>query len=108
MKYIDAPMVKKQLRVSASEFMESQFAVLRNDALTAPVYVAKIDEKYHACFMSCTHNQCELRPTGMFMTCPCHGSEFSNTGKVLSPPASQDLTRFKTHVNNETVFIELT
>lgn len=40
----------------------------------------------------CTHRNCKLEAgKDHSFTCPCHGSEFSPTGKVKTGPATQDL-----------------
>jgi Rieske Fe-S protein len=39
--------------------------------------------------------------------CPCHGSEYSNTGEVLKGPTQQPLRRLPVMVEGETIAIEL-
>ncbi len=58
--------------------------------------VAKGEERIYALDATCTHLGCQLvwdESRGRFR-CPCHGSEFSPEGKVLSGPASRPLARF--------------
>lgn len=45
----------------------------------------------------CTHQNCILKWNNIQKTweCPCHGSVFSKTGKVLSGPANKDLEEIK-------------
>lgn len=48
----------------------------------------------------CTHQTCLLNQNGEAgFTCPCHGSNFSSSGKVLNGPATVDLPRYKVEVN---------
>lgn len=49
----------------------------------------------------CTHRNCPLRalPDHTF-SCRCHGSHFNETGTVLRGPATRDLPRFPTTLND--------
>jgi cytochrome b6-f complex iron-sulfur subunit len=62
---------------------------------------------YTASLLKCTHNGCELNVGGGIYTCPCHGSEFTSTGKVLQGPANEDLKIFKTETDHENIYIYL-
>lgn len=44
----------------------------------------------------CTHQKCvvDYQPTRRVIVCPCHGSQFSLAGAVLTGPASRPLDRF--------------
>jgi Rieske Fe-S protein len=45
----------------------------------------------------CTHRRCKLTAeTNHTFNCPCHGSTFSEDGKVLQGPAKKDLAIFPT------------
>lgn len=97
------------LVVKKSDFIEKPFAAIKSRNLPAPVYIHKIDEEnYSAVLMECTHKKCELSAAGDLLICPCHGSEFSNTGEVLSPPAEQPLQKFTVRTDAENVYIEMT
>jgi nitrite reductase/ring-hydroxylating ferredoxin subunit len=50
----------------------------------------------------CTHRKCKLRAeTSRTFNCPCHGSTFSQDGKVLQGPAKKDLPiLFTNHLPN--------
>jgi Rieske Fe-S protein len=46
----------------------------------------------------CTHRRCKLMvETNHTFNCPCHGSTFSEDGKVLQGPAKKDLPIFPTN-----------
>ncbi|MBV8585533.1 MAG: Rieske (2Fe-2S) protein [Verrucomicrobia bacterium] len=46
----------------------------------------------------CTHRTCKLKTeTNHTFSCPCHGSTFSDDGKVLQGPAKKDLPIFPTN-----------
>ncbi|HAX49244.1 MAG TPA: ubiquinol-cytochrome c reductase iron-sulfur subunit [Ignavibacteria bacterium] len=44
----------------------------------------------------CTHKGCDVELEGNKFVCPCHGSEFSLTGKVETGPAEENLKTFET------------
>lgn len=101
-----------KIKVNKTEFVNAKnvkrkFVVIRSDKFQFPICVYKTDEKYSAIYMQCTHQGCELNPNKTSLVCPCHGSEFSTDGKVLSPPADKDLKQFKIITDNENIYIEL-
>jgi cytochrome b6-f complex iron-sulfur subunit len=94
--------------VKKADFMEAPFAAIKSLNLPAPIYIHKLDEdNYSALLMECTHKQCELSASGEILVCPCHGSEFSNTGEVLNPPAEKPLYRFAVRVAAENIYIKI-
>jgi nitrite reductase/ring-hydroxylating ferredoxin subunit len=42
----------------------------------------------------CTHQACDLEPAAPNLQCPCHGSRFTQQGKVLNGPATRSLVHF--------------
>lgn len=107
-KYVQGTESDGKITVRKSDLAEDNFAVVRSEKTQAPVYLTKAgDNSYIALLMLCTHKQCELRPTGTFLTCPCHGSEFSNTGKVLKEPADKDLVKYNVTSDAATIYIHL-
>ena len=105
---LQLPIIDKRIKLETSVFQDKAYVVIKNDHLPAPIYIHKEDKTYQASLMLCTHRQCELNVTGSFLSCPCHGSEFSNKGKVLTGPADKDLQRFKLRVEGSTIIIDLT
>lgn len=95
--------------VPLAEFADGAFVVVRKSGkLPAPVYLSKhADGTFSALVMKCTHKGCEVRPAGDLLICPCHGSEFTNKGVVLSPPALENLLSFRTSVDAVSVTIHL-
>ncbi|MCI0405626.1 MAG: Rieske (2Fe-2S) protein [candidate division Zixibacteria bacterium] len=61
--------------------------------------------KVFAISTTCTHAGCEVRKTKSKFECPCHGSQYDLTGKVLRGPAPAALTRFP--VKKEGEFLEI-
>lgn len=96
-----------QIIVTKSEFpAESKYVLVKNSRLPAPLYLCRNDgDSFTALLMECTHKACEVQPFGDQLHCPCHGSEFSNTGKVLEGPAEVDLRKFKVTTDAEKIYI---
>ena len=85
----------QHLVLDASLLVEQRSVGLRNAALATPLIVSRVAEgQYVAVSALCTHKACLLRPGGERLLCPCHGSEFTLEGQVLSSPARKDLARF--------------
>lgn len=55
--------------------------------------------------ISCTHLGCTLNAEGENFVCPCHGSVFSHSGKVLKGPASADLRKLRHEINGEVITV---
>ena len=114
-KYISAVEKEGKVVVSKAEFLNESFVVVKTSASVFPVYLVKttlqdsseVNEKYTALLMQCTHKQCEIKPAGTVLYCPCHGSEFSSTGKVLKDPASKDLQSFIVSHDEQNIYIHL-
>lgn len=58
-------------------------------------YVGRDERGLYAIVAACTHLGCTARPVDPAGTliCPCHGSQFSRDGQVLSGPATKPLPR---------------
>jgi len=101
----------EKLSVLKSEFItegksERSFVLISLKNSNFPICLYKTEEDtYVASLLKCTHRGCELNVGGGIYSCPCHGSEFSNEGKVLEGPADQDLKTFKTTTDNENIYI---
>ena len=57
---------------------------------------------------TCTHKGCQVewkKANGKFL-CPCHGSEFAATGKVLKGPAKKDLPIYQTQVSGNNILVK--
>jgi Rieske Fe-S protein len=55
----------------------------------------------------CTHEGCPLgwNPTQHLIRCPCHGSAFDTSGRVVNGPAAVPLTKLETLVERGTVLL---
>ncbi len=114
--YATATQDKEKLTVAKSEFIRVKrdkqvkraFVLLKTNDFGFPICLYKTQkDNYVASLLKCTHNGCELNVGGGIYTCPCHGSEFTTTGKVLEGPADRDLKTFKTETDHENIYIYL-
>lgn len=66
-------------------------------------WLVRSDEGIYALYVVCTHLGClfQWRPTENRFICPCHGSQFSRTGKYLAGPAPRNLDSFVIRVVDE-------
>jgi cytochrome b6-f complex iron-sulfur subunit len=88
--------------------VKRNYVIVKTEQLNFPICVYRIDDAtYSAVLMECTHKGCELQPHGDFLTCPCHGSEFSKLGVVQNPPAESNLKTFLITNDHETIYIQL-
>jgi len=103
------------IKLLKSEFVEVKdqkanqrsFVIVKEDSLPFPIVVYKNGEQTTALLMQCTHQGCEVNPNPYSLVCPCHGSEFDTTGKVINPPAEEPLKRYKTTMNGNHYYIHL-
>ena len=99
---------KNRLVVKRTDYSQHNFVLIKDERFPAPIYLTKINEnEYSALLMLCTHKGCELNAVNNYLVCPCHGSEFSNTGKVTQSPAEKDLQKFITTSDSENIYIHL-
>lgn len=94
--------------IDGDKTKQRKYVLVRLGQSEFPICLYKHSEtEYSALLMYCTHKGCELLPQGEYLVCPCHGSEFSNKGKVLNPPAEQDLKQYATSTDDENIYIQL-
>lgn len=83
-----------------------KFVLLKTSNENFPIGVYKTGEdQYIASLLKCTHKSCELNVGGGIYSCPCHGSEFTTEGKVITGPADRDLKTYKIEIDNENIYI---
>ena len=96
------------LTLDHAQLPSDGFVSVQASALPAPVYVGHNGEdEFSAVLMLCTHKACVLEPAGRYLTCPCHGSEFSATGKLLRDPAPTDLKIYRVTSDESHVYIHI-
>ena len=75
------------------------------------IYHTQNDE-FYATADICTHENCNMsyeggKLDGYEVECDCHGSKFDiRTGKVLLPPAVEDLKTYKVETQGEDILVE--
>lgn len=95
-----------ELKINKSDFGEHSFIIVKHDKLLAPLYLTKTEKQnYHALQMFCTHKGCEVRPVSNYLLCPCHGSEFSNSGMPTKPPATEPLKQYPIKTDETYIYI---
>ncbi len=83
--------------------------VISTDA--GDIAIFNLDGEFYAIEDVCTHDGGELasgRCEGDQVICPRHGARFCiRTGKVLSPPACEDVETFPVHTDNGMIFVDI-
>jgi len=81
-------------------------AVLAESANAAALVVRTGPSDFTALQAICTHQACTISgQAGGAFVCPCHGSEFSASGQVLSGPARVALPRYKAQLTGNVLTI---
>ncbi len=106
-----------RLKLKRTEFTDTEgqqrtFVLLRSEKLEFPIALYKkshpeLADVFTALSTKCTHSGCEVKPNNVSLVCPCHGSEFSNKGAVMNPPAERDLKQYTVTTDNENIFVQL-
>ena len=96
------------LVIKKTEFEKDRFVLVPYFSLPTPIYLSKLaEDEYSALLLVCSHKQCEVRPGTEVLACPCHGSEYSNTGEVLKGPAEKALTSFPVTADEQNIYIQI-
>jgi cytochrome b6-f complex iron-sulfur subunit len=106
--YVTTTTAGNRLLVNRAELGSSRFALLDAPSLALPLYLYRLDDgNYSAVSTRCMHRGCQVEPVAGHLVCPCHGSEYSNTGEVLKGPTELPLRTLPVAVEGETIVIEL-
>jgi cytochrome b6-f complex iron-sulfur subunit len=82
-------------------------ALVRSSAGDVLTYRTAQDA-FSAVTAMCTHEACTITGiNGQTYVCPCHGSQFTTTGAVLSGPATRPLRTYSTSLSGTTLSIAL-
>jgi Rieske Fe-S protein len=107
-KYLSHTIKDSKVIVKKNEFKGNLFAIVSVANLPAPIYLRNTDEgKYIALLTKCMHKGCEVTPYYDRLSCPCHGSEYSYTGEVISPPAKDPLMKFNVTTDQDNIYIHI-
>ena len=77
--------------------------------LDGPILVINLNgNTFRALSGVCTHLGCNVRPSGRFLQCPCHGSTYDLDGRVTRGPAELPLRTFETQIFSHKVEVVVT
>ena len=106
--YVNTTVSGNRLLIRRVDFGSGRFALVDAPGLPLPLYVYRSDDgEFSAVSTRCMHRGCQVEPAAEHLVCPCHGSEYSNTGEVLKGPTQEPLRRLPIVVEGETIVIQL-
>lgn len=72
------------------------------------VFVLALDDGTWAALSPvCTHLGCTVNVEGGLLVCPCHGSTYERTGRVIQGPAERPLARYPVQVEGDVLVIDV-
>jgi len=91
-----------QVTIDASSPLASAGSMALVQSSAGSVLVARTGaDTFTALSATCTHQGCAITgESGSSYVCPCHGSRFDTSGRVLNGPASRPLQQFNTQFAN--------
>jgi cytochrome b6-f complex iron-sulfur subunit len=106
--YVNSSLVGNRLAIRTEEFGSQRFVLVDAPGLSLPLFVCRQDGgTYSAVSTRCMHRGCQVEPASDRLVCPCHGSEYTDTGEVLKGPTERPLERFPVTVEGDRILIEL-
>ncbi len=106
--YLNYSTKEDKIVVRKTDFNGNQFGLINAANLPAPIYLRNTGaDTYIALLTLCTHKGCLVDAYYDRLSCPCHGSEYSYSGEVLSPPAVNALTKFNVTTDTDNIYIDL-
>jgi cytochrome b6-f complex iron-sulfur subunit len=98
---------KLTLNIAAGSPLASQGGMA---LVTSPAGIFLVTRTSATAFLAvtaqCTHQACVVsNGTGTSYVCPCHGSEFDTSGRVIVGPASVPLQQYQTQFANDVLTI---
>jgi len=96
------------LTVPLKEFETGDYKLVRVSNYDYDLSIQKEkDGSYTTLVMKCSHAGHPVTKTGNTYYCTLHGSQFSHAGKVLKGPASTDMTKLLSIIENDMLVIHL-
>ena len=77
------------------------------DGLPEPVLLVETAGSFRAFSSTCTHQQCEVRPSGGLLRCPCHGSAYDLEGEVVRGPAGKPLPTYPVRADEARIHLSV-
>ena len=106
--YVGGGLENGRLVVSLSDFGSGPFALVDAPNLPMPIYLYRHDTgSFTAVLTRCMHRGCQVEPTAGHLVCPCHGSEYDNSGAILKGPTQFPLIRFPVETQGDHIYISL-
>lgn len=106
--YVSSTVTGNRLVVKLSELGAGRFALVDAPGLQLPLYLYRLEDgSFSAVSTRCMHRGCQVEPAAEHLVCPCHGSEYSNTGEILKGPTLRPLRRMPVSVVGNNIVIEL-
>ncbi|MBI2429113.1 MAG: Rieske (2Fe-2S) protein [Ignavibacteriales bacterium] len=110
--YLYAETENNVVRISRSEFGTNEniarYIIVKTSGLQYPFALYRFsDSEFTALLLQCTHQGTELNVNGDIITCPAHGSEFKNSGRVLHGPAEEPLQSYRITTDQNNIYIHL-
>ncbi|MGH7562785.1 MAG: ubiquinol-cytochrome c reductase iron-sulfur subunit [Gemmatimonadales bacterium] len=106
--YVNTSLTGNRLVIRSADFGDRRFALADVPGFRLPIYVYRLDDGgYSAVSTRCMHRGCQVEPAAEHLVCPCHGSEYTNTGEVLKGPTQLPLRKLPVRVERENIVIEL-
>jgi cytochrome b6-f complex iron-sulfur subunit len=106
--YVNTSVSGNRLIVRAADFGAGQFALVEAPGMPLPLYLYRLEDgAFSAVSTRCMHRGCQVEPVAEHLVCPCHGSEYTNTGEILKGPTQLPLRRFPVTREGNNIVIEL-
>lgn len=106
--YVSSTVTGNRLVVRMAELGAGRFALVDAPGLQLPLYLYRLEDgSFSAVSTRCMHRGCQVEPAAEHLVCPCHGSEYSNTGEILKGPTLRPLRRMPVSVVGNNIVIEL-
>lgn len=96
-----------QLSIALSDLSDQTFVLTNHPNKEDEIALVNVENSWIALNTACTHKGCPTKKVGARFNCPCHGAEFSLSGKVLKGPANEDLISYKTAITEQELIIFL-